>query len=111
MTVQDIHGFDQCFCKASRNNDIQGMEAYAQKTNERIGTISDVLEGKKIHSCYFVLDIDTQTSTKKVLLPANRAQIDHEAGFVYVIGLSREQARYLPEFKESMLLDCDDKDM
>lgn len=111
MRVQGIDEFEQYFCRSCQNSYIQGMEAYAQKTNERIGTVSDVLEDKKLHSCYFVLDLDAQTFTKKVLLPANRSQLDHEAGFVYVIGLSREQARYLPEFKDNMLLDCDDEDM
>ncbi|MBV8884499.1 MAG: PRC-barrel domain-containing protein, partial [Chroococcidiopsidaceae cyanobacterium CP_BM_RX_35] len=96
MTVQEIDGFNPQYRRTNRNNDIKGMEAYIQRNNERIGTVSNILEDTNSYSCYFVLDLDAQS--KKVLLPANRSQIDHEAGFVYVIGLSKEQMRYLPEF-------------
>ena len=111
MIVRQIDEFTPHYRRTSRNNDIKGMDAYIQRTNERIGTVTDDLENTNSHSCYFVLDLDAQTFSKRVLLPVTRSQIDHEAGFVYVIGLSREQTRYLPEFKENMLLDCDDEDI
>ncbi|MBV9386928.1 MAG: PRC-barrel domain-containing protein [Chroococcidiopsidaceae cyanobacterium CP_BM_ER_R8_30] len=111
MKVREIDGFIPQYRKTNRNNDVKGMEAYLQKNNERIGTVTDILEDTNNHSCYLVLNLDAQTSSKKVLLPVTQSQIDHEADFVYVIGLSREQIRYLPEFKENLLLDCNDEDI
>jgi uncharacterized protein (TIGR02271 family) len=56
---------------------------------------------------YLIVDLGFWIFGKKVLLPVGRSRMDQGADRVYVIGLSREQAENLPEFKSDMAIDHD----
>ena len=90
-----------------QGNDIQGLGVYTDRTDERIGTVSDVLVDEEGHFRYLVVDLGFWIFGKKVLLPVGRSRIDHDAGRVYALGMTREQAENLPEFEEGRTLDYD----
>ena len=88
--------------------DVKGLDVYAGKTAEKIGTIHDVLVDDAGRFRYFVIDTGFWVFGKKVLLPVGRCNVDPQARRIYAVGLaSKEQAEKLPEYDESMTVDYD----
>ncbi|MEB3831639.1 DUF2382 domain-containing protein [Phormidium sp. CCY1219] len=86
--------------------DIKGMDVYAGTTDEKIGTIYDILLDETGRFRYLVIDTGFWIFGKKVLLPIGSARIDYDAGRVYAIGLvDKHQAEQLPEYDELMPID------
>ena len=106
MALLKITDFDPNYGDIE-GNDIKGMDVYTQGTNEKIGTVSDVLVDEEGNFRYLIVDIGFWIFGKKVLLPVGRSQIDHNTNQVYAVGLTKAQAEDLPEFQESMDLDYD----
>jgi len=107
MPLQKIAQFDPHHRESSQGNDIKEMDVYAKTTNEKLGTVSDVLVDEQGQFRYLVIDIGSWISGKKVLLPIGRSQIDQKANRVYAVGLTRAQAESLPEFNDRTAVDYD----
>ena len=107
MPVMKINEFDPNYHETIEGNDIKGMGLYAQGSDEKIGTVSDVLVDEQGEFRYLVVDLGFWIFGKKVLLPMGRARIDVKADRVYAVGMTRQQADDLPEFNERTALDFD----
>jgi uncharacterized protein (TIGR02271 family) len=93
---------------AFEGEDIKGLDVYAGRTAEKIGTIDDVLVDEKGSFRYLVIDTGFWIFGKKVLLPVGRCHVDAEAHRIYAIGIAhKEQAEKLPEYHDSMTVDYD----
>lgn len=68
------------------------------KTEEKIGTVANVLVDDTGRIQYIVVDLGINPSGRQVLLPADRSQINAEHQRVYAGGITKEQAEALPEF-------------
>jgi uncharacterized protein (TIGR02271 family) len=86
--------------------EVKGLDVYAGKTAEKIGTIHDVLVDEQGRFRYFVIDTGFWIFGKQVLLPVGRCQVDANIQRIYAIGIAtKEQAEKLPEYHESMTVD------
>ena len=94
--------------QAFDGEDVKGLDVYAGRTAEKIGTIDDVLVDETGCFRYFVIDTGFWIFGKKVLLPVGRCRVDADARRLYAVGISsKEQAEKLPEYDESMTVDYD----
>ncbi|MES1024290.1 DUF2382 domain-containing protein [Gloeocapsa sp. BRSZ] len=107
MALLKISDFDPDYREAFDGNDVKGMSVYAQGSDEKIGTVSDVLVDEEGNFRYFIVDLGFWIFGKKVLMPVGRSRIDYGADRVYAVGMTREQAENLPEFDENMAVDYD----
>lgn len=86
--------------------DIKGMDVYAGTTDDKIGTVYDILLDETGRFRYLVLDTGFWIFGKKVLLPIGSARIDYNDNNVYAIGLvDKNQAEQLPEYDELQPID------
>ncbi|NMG05522.1 DUF2382 domain-containing protein [Brasilonema sp. UFV-L1] len=107
MALYKIADFDPDYKDTFQGDDIKGMGVYAEGTDEKVGTVSDVLVDEEGHFRYLVVDLGFWIFGKKVLLPVGRSRIDYNVDRVYAIGMTREQAENLPEYDERQTLDYD----
>lgn len=107
MALYKLDDFDPNYRDTFQGDDIKGLGVYAEGTDEKIGSISDVLVDDEGHFRYLVVDLGFWIFGKKVLLPIGRARIDYNVDRVYAIGMTRQQAEDLPEFNERLALDYD----
>lgn len=73
------------------------------RTEEKLGTVDDVLLNATGQAEYVVVSLGNLPTGRRVLLPADRAQIDHEHQTVYAGAMSKEEAETLPEFNPEVL--------
>jgi len=107
MVLYKLEDFEPDYKESFDGHDIKGLGVYTQGTDEKVGTVSDILVDEEGHFRYLVVDLGFWIFGKKVLLPLGRARIDYNVDRVYTIGLTREQAEDLPEFSERQALDYD----
>ncbi|MEH2400586.1 DUF2382 domain-containing protein [Nostoc sp.] len=107
MVLYKLEDFEPNYRDAFEGQDIKGLGVYTQGSDEKIGSVTDVLVDEEGHFRYLVVDLGFWIFGKKVLLPIGRARIDYNVDRVYTIGLTREQAENLPEFNERQTLDYD----
>ncbi len=107
MVLYKLEDFEPNYRDTFEGHEITGLGVYTQGTDEKIGTVSDVLVDEEGHFRYLVVDLGFWIFGKKVLLPLGRARIDYNTDRVYTVGLTREQAEDLPEFNERQTLDYD----
>ena len=107
MALVKVADFDPDYTEAFDGKDIKGMGVYNQGTDEKIGTVSDALVDEQGNFRYLVVDLGLWILGKKVLLPVGRARFDYNSSRVYVVGMTKEQAKDLPEFSDRMALDYD----
>ncbi|MBD2532288.1 DUF2382 domain-containing protein [Nostoc flagelliforme FACHB-838] len=107
MVLYKLQDFEPNYHESFDGHDIKGLGVYTQGTDEKIGTVSDILVDEEGHFRYLVIDLGFWIFGKKVLLPLGRARIDYSVDRVYTVGLTREQAEDLPEFSERQALDYD----
>lgn len=107
MPLQKINEFDPNYIEAFEGKDIKGRSVYTQETNDKIGTVKDVIVDEHGQFRYLVVELGFWVFGKKVLLPAGRARIDSEADRIYTIGLTKQHAEALPEYNERTTLDYD----
>lgn len=105
--LHKVSDFDANYQQTFEGNDIKGMGVYAQGTEERIGTVGDILVDEQGQFRYFIVDLGFWIFGKRVLLPVGRAQVDSKANRVYAVGMTRDQAEALPEYREDRALDYD----
>jgi len=83
-------------------DDIKGLDVYAGKTGEKIGTIETALVDDQGSFRYFVIDTGFWIFGKKVLLPVGYCQIDDRARRIYATRLlNKKQVEDLPEYHEN----------
>ncbi|MEC4985154.1 MAG: DUF2382 domain-containing protein [Oscillatoria sp. PMC 1068.18] len=109
MALYKIEDFNPRYREeAFDGEDFKGLNVYAGKTDEKIGTIENVLVDERGHFRYLVIDTGFWIFGKKVLLPVGRCQIDAEAQKIYAVGLAtKDQAENLPPYDEAINLDYD----
>jgi uncharacterized protein YrrD len=72
------------------------MSVYAEGTDEKIGTVSEILVDENGHFRYLVVDMGFWIFGKKILLPVGRSRVDRNSDRVYAIGMTRnKQIDYL----------------
>ena len=83
-------------------DDIKGLDVYAGKTRDKIGSIETALVDEEGRFRYFVIDTGFWIFGKKVLLPVGYCQIDDQARRIYAIRiLNKKQVEDLPEYHEN----------
>lgn len=94
--------------EAFSGEDVKGLDVYAGRTNDKIGSIEDVLVDETGRFRYLVIDTGFWVFGKKVLLPVGRCQVDAKARRIYALGMTdKHQVETLPEYHESMTVDYD----
>jgi len=89
-------------------DDIKGFDVYAGSSDEKIGSVYDVLVDDSGRFRYLVIDTGFWVFGKKVLLPIGSSRIDYGARRVYATSLvNKDQAEQLPEYDELVPLDYD----
>jgi uncharacterized protein (TIGR02271 family) len=86
--------------------DIKGYSVYSDH-EEKIGGVHDILLDESGRFRYFVIDTGFWFFGKQVLLPIGRARMDYANHKIYVLGLTKEQAESLPEYRSDMSVDYD----
>ncbi|MDF5731149.1 MAG: DUF2382 domain-containing protein [Rhizonema sp. PD38] len=107
MVLHKLTEFDPDYRETFEGNDIKNMGVYAEGTDERIGSVNDVLVDEEGRFRYLIVDLGFWIFGKKVLLPVGRSRVDHNADRVYAVGMTRAQAENLPEYNENQTLDYD----
>ena len=107
MALHKLTEFDPNYRETFQGNDIKTMGVYAEGSDERIGSVGDVLVDEEGRFRYLIVDLGFWIFGKKVLLPVGRSRVDHNADRVYAIGMTKEQAENLPEYDEHQTLDYD----
>lgn len=72
------------------------------KTEEKIGTVSNVLINEAGQVQYIVVDLGNSPSGREVMLPIERARVDAQNRCVYASALTKEDAEQLPVFDTHM---------
>jgi PRC-barrel domain len=72
-------------------------------TEEKIGTVSDVLVDEAGQLQYLVIDLGLPVVGRQVLLASDRVRVDQKHNRVYATGITREQAASLPEYSAEAL--------
>jgi len=107
MALYKLEDFEPNYKDTFEGHDIKGLGVYTEGSDEKIGSVSDVLVDDEGHFRYLVVDLGFWIFGKKVLLPIGRSRVDYNVDRVYVVGLTRDQAEDLPEFNERLALDYD----
>jgi uncharacterized protein (TIGR02271 family) len=107
MALLRLKDFDATYREASGADNIEGWDVYSDALNEKIGTVSDLLVDDNGYFRYLVVDLGFLIFGKKVLLPIGVSRLDYSAKRVYALGMTRQQAENLPEFKDNMTVDRD----
>jgi uncharacterized protein (TIGR02271 family) len=107
MVLYKLEDFEPNYRQTFENRDIKGLSVYTEGTDEKIGSVHDVLVDEEGHFRYLVVDLGFWIFGKKVLLPIGRTRIDYASDRVYAIGLTRDQAENLPEFSDRLVVDYD----
>lgn len=107
MVLYKLADFDPNYQDSFQGNDIKGLGVYTERSDDKIGTVNDVLVDDEGHFRYLIVDLGFWIFGKKVLLPVGRSRIDYGAGRVYAIGMTRDQAENLPEFNDRLAVDYD----
>lgn len=86
--------------------DIKGLDVYAGKSDDKIGSIENALVDEQGRFRYFIIDTGFWIFGKKVLLPVGKCHIDAKAKRINAIGIvNKKQIEDLPEYHESKTLD------
>jgi len=100
MALKKLKDRDPSYSEALGDYDIIGFAVYIAATDEKIGSVKDILLDESDYFRYLVVDFGLLIFNKKVLLPVGHSCIDYEAQRVCVLGLDRVQAESLPEYSD-----------
>lgn len=107
MVLYKLEDFDPDYQDSFDRNDIKGYDVYADITNEKIGSVKNILVDEAGHFRYLVVDTGFWVFGKQVLLPIGRSRIDQSDRRIYAVGFTKEQAEQLPEFSDDLKIDDD----
>jgi len=105
MALLKIKDFDPNYREVFGGEDIKGYGVYSERSQEKIGSVEDILVDENGNFRYFVVDLGFWIFGKKVLMPVGSTRIDYQADRIYAIGLSKEQAENLPEYHGEQSVD------
>ena len=111
MILKRMNDFDSSHQAAFEQYNVQGFGVFSDlvagvmsdTTEEKIGTVSDVLVDEAGQLQYIVIDLGLPVVGRQVLLAGDRARVDLKHNRVYATGLTREQATSLPEYSAEAL--------
>jgi len=108
MALVKLQDFDPTYRETLGDDSFIGFRVCSDTTGEKIGVVKDILvDEREGRFRYFVVDIGFWIFGKTVLLPVGLCRISSPEERVYAKGLSKEQAKALPEFKDNLGLDYD----
>lgn len=107
MALYKIGDFDSNYREVFQGQDIKDMSVYPQGSDDKVGSVSDILVDEEGRFRYVVVDLGFWIFGKKVLMPVGRTRIDYSQNRIYALGMTREQAENLPEYDENQVLDYD----
>ncbi|MBF2017251.1 MAG: DUF2382 domain-containing protein [Rivularia sp. T60_A2020_040] len=107
MALYKVADFDPDYRDAFQDQDIKGMSVYAEGTDDKVGSVNDILVDEEGRFRYLVVDLGFWIFGKKVLMPVGRTRIDYNASRIHALGMTREQAENLPEYDENQVVDYD----
>lgn len=107
MVLYKLEDFDPDYQDSFDRNDIKGYDVYADITDEKIGSVKNILVDEAGHFRYLVVDTGFWVFGKQVLLPIGRSRIDQNERRIYAVGFTKEQAEQLPEFSDDLKIDDD----
>lgn len=105
MALKKIKEFNPNYLQSFEGNDIVGFNVYIEGTDEKVGSVKDILVDELGHFRYLVVDFGLWIFNKQVMLPVGCSRVDYDAQRIYVLGLNRKQAEKLPEYNDSVLVD------
>ncbi|GAB4243131.1 MAG: hypothetical protein Kow0049_32610 [Stanieria sp.] len=88
------------------NDDLLDYSFYSD-TDEKVGSVKDILVDSEGNFRYFVVDTGVWIFGKKIIIPVGRVRIDRAQQRLYGVGLTKEQAENLPEYDDDMTVDYD----
>lgn len=106
MALLKLDEFDPNFQETFEGDQVKGFDVYTE-SEEKIGTVSDVLVDEDGHFRYLVVDLGFWIFGKKVLLPVGLSRINYNGERVYAMNMTREQAENLPEYSDRISTDYD----
>jgi uncharacterized protein (TIGR02271 family) len=87
-------------------NDLKDYDVYSDRS-EKIGTVENALLDESGRFRYFIVDTGGWFTNKEVLLPVGRTRMDYDQNRVYARGMTKDQVKSLPEYREDMTVDYD----
>lgn len=105
MVLYRLEDFDPKYQDAWGGDDIKGYDVYADRNNDKIGSVRNILLDEFGRFRYFVVDTGFWIFGKQVLLPVGRSRVDHQAHRIDAVGFTKQQAEHLPEFSSDLKLD------
>jgi uncharacterized protein (TIGR02271 family) len=106
MALYKLEDFDPNY-RDTFGDEIKGYDVYADRNDEKIGSVKNILVDESGHFRYLVVDTGFWIFGKQILLPVGRSSIDHNARRIYALGFTQEQAENLPEFNDNLRIDYD----
>ncbi len=111
MALMTFDEYNTKFPEQATSYQVKGFSVHSDlvagmltnKTEEKLGTVADVLLNPTGQIEYIVVSLDDLALGRQVLLGADRARIDHDHQVVYAGAMSRDEAKALPEFHPEML--------
>jgi len=107
MVLYKLEEFDSNYQDAFGGDDIKGFDVYADRDNEKVGSVKNILVDESGRFRYLIVDTGFWIFGKQVLLPVGRIRIDLGDRCIYAVGFTKEQAQALPEFSEDLRVDYD----
>lgn len=110
MVLYKLEDFDPNYRDSFGSEDVKNYDVYSDVTDEKIGTVKNIMVDEAGHFRYLVVDTGFWFTGKQVLLPVGRSRIDEGNHRVYTVGLTKEQAEDLPQFSDDLKIDDDYED-
>ena len=109
MALYKLTDFDSDYRNSAfGGKDIKGLDVYAGNTDDKVGSVHDVLIDETGRMRYLVVDTGFWIFGKKVLVPLGRCRFGREMDLVRAIGLtSKEQVENMPGYDDDMTVDYD----
>ncbi len=107
MVLYKLEELDDNYQATFDGDDVKGMDVYADVDEEKVGSVKNILVDESGNFRYLVIDTGGWIFGKQVLLPMGRARIDDNNRRIYATGLTKEQAKALPEFTDDLKIDHD----
>ncbi|HEY9693041.1 MAG TPA: DUF2382 domain-containing protein [Oculatellaceae cyanobacterium] len=107
MVLYKLEELDDDYQATFDGDDVKGMDVYADIDDEKVGSVKNILVDESGNFRYLVIDTGGWIFGKQVLLPMGRARIDDNNRRIYATGLTKEQAKALPEFNDDLKIDHD----
>jgi len=107
MVLYKLEELDDDYQATFDGDDVKGMDVYGDIDDAKVGSVKNILVDEAGNFRYLVIDTGGWIFGKQVLLPMGRARIDDQNRRIYATGLTKEQAKALPEFSDDLKIDHD----